>query len=91
MNIKLLLHPTGASWLFEGWGFNVVGPTTPKFSTGHSYILAATDIFSKLAEAIPLRKLKKENSIDFIQIHIIYMVCFDTLLLIMAKHLLTSW
>ena len=41
------LHPTVASWPFEAWGLDVVGPITPKSSAGHSYILAATDYFSK--------------------------------------------
>jgi len=37
------LHPTVASWPFDAWGLDVVGPLTPKSSVGHSYILAATD------------------------------------------------
>jgi len=61
-----------ASWPLEGWGFEVVGPITPKSSAGHSYIMAATDYFSKWAEVIPLREVKKENVVDFTRIHIIY-------------------
>ncbi|KAK4397779.1 hypothetical protein Sango_1253400 [Sesamum angolense] len=49
----------------------VVGPLT-KSSGGHLYILAATDYFSKWAEAVPLKKVKKENVVDFIRTHIIY-------------------
>lgn len=41
------LHPTVASWPFEAWVLDVVGPITPKSSGVHSYILAATDYFSK--------------------------------------------
>jgi len=44
----------------------------PKSSVGYSYILAATDYFSKWAEAILLREVKKENVVDFIRVHIIY-------------------
>ena len=66
------LHPTVASWPFEAWGLNVVGSITPKSSGGHSYILAATEYFSKWAEAIPLREVTKDNAIDFIRTHIIY-------------------
>ena len=66
------LHPTVASWPFEAWGLDVVGPITPKSSACHSYILAATDYFSKWAEAVPLREVKKENVVDFIRTHIIY-------------------
>ncbi|GKV35504.1 hypothetical protein SLEP1_g43762 [Rubroshorea leprosula] len=50
----------------------VIGPITPKSSAGHAYILAATDYFSKWAEAIPLREVKKENVVDFIRVNIIY-------------------
>ncbi|TYK29707.1 uncharacterized protein E5676_scaffold3607G00170 [Cucumis melo var. makuwa] len=55
------LHPTVASWPFEAWGLDLVGPITLKSSAGHSYILATTDYFSKWVEAIPLREAKKEN------------------------------
>ncbi|KAL0321873.1 UNVERIFIED_CONTAM: hypothetical protein Scaly_2483700 [Sesamum calycinum] len=47
------------------------GPLT-KSSGGHLYILAATDYFSKWAEAVPLKEVKKENVADFIRTHIIY-------------------
>ncbi|KAA0050266.1 uncharacterized protein E5676_scaffold180G00180 [Cucumis melo var. makuwa] len=66
------LHPTIASWLFEAWGLDLVGPITPKSSTGHSYILAGIDYFSKWAEAVPLREAKKENIVNFVWIHVIY-------------------
>jgi len=36
------------------------------------YILAATDYFSKWAEAISLKEVKKENVVDFIHTHIIF-------------------
>ncbi|KAK4400691.1 hypothetical protein Sango_1175200 [Sesamum angolense] len=41
-------------------------------SGGHLLILAATDYFSKWAEAVPLKEVKKENVADFIRTHIIY-------------------
>ncbi|PIN04004.1 hypothetical protein CDL12_23464 [Handroanthus impetiginosus] len=54
------LHPIIASWPFDAWALEVVGPMT-KLSAEHLYILAATDYFSKWAEAIPLKEAKKEN------------------------------
>ncbi|KAA0042069.1 uncharacterized protein E5676_scaffold306G003240 [Cucumis melo var. makuwa] len=66
------LHRTVASWPFEAWGLDLVGPITPKSSVGHSYILAATVYFSKWAEAIPFKEAKKENEVNFIRTHIIY-------------------
>ncbi|KAL0290013.1 UNVERIFIED_CONTAM: hypothetical protein Sradi_7059700 [Sesamum radiatum] len=47
------------------------GPLT-KSSGGHLYILAATNYFSKWAEAVPHKEVKKENVADFIRTHIIY-------------------
>ncbi|KAH6801009.1 hypothetical protein C2S52_001473 [Perilla frutescens var. hirtella] len=60
-----------ASWPFGAWGLDVVGPMT-KSSGGHLYILAATDYFSKWAEVVPLKEVKKENVADFIKGNIIY-------------------
>ncbi|KAL0401718.1 UNVERIFIED_CONTAM: hypothetical protein Slati_4201700 [Sesamum latifolium] len=65
------LHPTIASWPFDAWSLDVVGPLT-KSSTGHLYILAATDYFSKWAKVVPFKEVKKENIADFIRINIIY-------------------
>ncbi|XP_075098841.1 uncharacterized protein LOC142175752 [Nicotiana tabacum] len=56
-----MLHPTVASWPFDAWGLDVVGPL-PKFSGGHLYILAATDYFSKWAEVIALKEVKKQHN-----------------------------
>jgi len=36
------------------------------------YILAATNYFSKWAEAIALKEVKKENVVDFVRTHIIF-------------------
>ncbi|KAM2690737.1 hypothetical protein EV1_043866 [Malus domestica] len=66
------LHPTATSWPFDAWGLDVVGPIAPKSSTGEAYILAATDYFSKWAEAIPLKEVKKETVVCFIKGHIIH-------------------
>ncbi|KAL0320195.1 UNVERIFIED_CONTAM: hypothetical protein Sradi_5281000 [Sesamum radiatum] len=65
------LHPTVASWPFDAWGLDVVGPLT-KSSSGYLYILTATDYFSKWAEAVPVKEVKKENIADFIRINIIF-------------------
>jgi len=37
------LHPTVASWPFEMWGTDIMGPIDPPSSRGHRFILAATD------------------------------------------------
>ncbi|KAL0301940.1 UNVERIFIED_CONTAM: hypothetical protein Sradi_6470800 [Sesamum radiatum] len=65
------LHPTVASWPFDAWGLDVVGPLT-KSSVGHLYILAAIDYFSQWAEVVPLKEVKKKNVVDFICTYLIY-------------------
>ncbi|KAL0374255.1 UNVERIFIED_CONTAM: hypothetical protein Sradi_3341200 [Sesamum radiatum] len=62
----------GGLMAFDAWGLDVVGPITPKSSAGHIYILAATDYFSKWAEAVPLKEVKKETVVDFIRVNIIF-------------------
>ncbi|KAL0461136.1 UNVERIFIED_CONTAM: hypothetical protein Slati_0001200 [Sesamum latifolium] len=66
------LHPTVASWQFDAWGLDVVGPITPKLSAGHIYILVATDYFSKWTEVVPHKEVKKETVVDFIRVNIIF-------------------
>ncbi|XP_038895763.1 protein NYNRIN-like [Benincasa hispida] len=66
------LHPTIPLWPFEAWGLDLVGLITPKSTAGHSYILAATDYFSRWAKAVALKEVKKENVVDLIRTHIIY-------------------
>ncbi|KAG9444917.1 hypothetical protein H6P81_016257 [Aristolochia fimbriata] len=66
------LHPTVASWPFEAWGMDIIGPITPKSDTERQYILAATDYFSKWAEAATYREVKATTVADFIRTQIIY-------------------
>ncbi|KAJ6802513.1 uncharacterized protein M6B38_192410 [Iris pallida] len=66
------LHPTVASWPFEAWGIDIVGPITPPSSRGHRFIHAFTDYFSKWAEAVPLAEVKTSNVISFLKHHVIY-------------------
>ena len=56
---------------FQCMGLVVVG-SLPKSSKGQMYILAATDYFSKCAETLPLKEVKKENVVDFIKSNIIF-------------------
>jgi hypothetical protein len=39
----------------------------PPSPWGHRFILAATDYFSRWAEAIPLREVKSDNVINFLE------------------------
>ncbi|XP_047268121.1 uncharacterized protein LOC124898529 [Capsicum annuum] len=66
-----VLHLTVSSWRFNAWGRDGVG-SLPKSSGGYLYILAATDYFSKWAEAVALKEVKKENVANFTRVNIIY-------------------
>ncbi|XP_075107210.1 uncharacterized protein LOC142180168 [Nicotiana tabacum] len=65
------LHPTVALWPFDAWGLDVVGPL-PKSSKRQMYILAATNYFSRWAEVVPLKEVKKETVADFIKSNIFF-------------------
>ena len=67
-----LLHPTVASWLFEAWGIDDIGPISPLSAKGHWFILAITDYFSKWAETIPLIEVKTVNVVNFIKHHVVH-------------------
>ncbi|XP_020593902.1 uncharacterized protein K02A2.6-like [Phalaenopsis equestris] len=67
-----VLHSKVASWPFEAWGTNIMGPIDPPSSRGHQFILATTDYFSKWAEAILLREVKADNVLYFFKNNIIY-------------------
>ncbi|KAJ6850213.1 uncharacterized protein M6B38_265620 [Iris pallida] len=67
------LHSTVASWPFEAWDMDIIGPINPPSVKGHRFILALTDYFSKWAEeAVPLVEVKTSNVISFIKHHVIY-------------------
>ncbi|KAG9450295.1 hypothetical protein H6P81_010260 [Aristolochia fimbriata] len=64
--------PNGRLLAFEAWGMDIIGPITPKSDSDRQYILAATDYFSKWAEAAAYREIKATTVADFIRTQIIY-------------------
>ncbi|PKU63440.1 hypothetical protein MA16_Dca026010 [Dendrobium catenatum] len=66
------LHPTIASWPFECWGTNIIGLIDPPSSARHHFILAATNYFSKWAEADPFKEVTSEHVINFFTYNIVY-------------------
>ena len=67
-----LLQPTIASWPFEAWGIDIVGPISPLSTISHRFILTITDYFSKWAEAIPLIEVKTSSVVYFNKYHVIH-------------------
>ena len=66
------LHPTIASWPFDIWGADVIGPIDPPASNGDKFILAFTDYFTKWAEAASYREVKASAVVKFIKHHILF-------------------
>ncbi|XP_028551816.1 uncharacterized protein LOC110108077 [Dendrobium catenatum] len=67
-----LLHLTIASWPFECWGTNVIGPIDSPSSAGHRFILATTNYFSKWAEAALFKEITSEHVINFFTHNVVY-------------------
>ena len=66
-----LLHPLVASWPFDAWGIDIIGPIIPPSAKGHRFILTITDYFSKWVEAISFTEVKTTNVVNFIIHHVI--------------------
>jgi ribonuclease HI len=66
------LHPTVASWPFDSWGTDIVGPIDPPSSGGHRFILATTDYFSKWSEAVALKEVKATDVIKFFRTRVLF-------------------
>ena len=56
---------------FQQWGIDFIVEISNKFSGGHSWILVATDYFTKWVEAIPTRNATSKVVINFILNNII--------------------
>jgi len=56
---------------FSQWGLDVIGLINPKSSKFHSYILTATDYFTKWKEVIALKKFNSKELITFLKENIL--------------------
>ncbi|KAJ4746577.1 hypothetical protein LUZ62_080982 [Rhynchospora pubera] len=54
------------------WGTDIIGPIDPPSAKGHRYILAATDYFSKWAEAEAYKEIRAEDVVRFFKKHVLY-------------------
>ena len=65
-----VLQDMTTPWPFHTWGLDLIGPINPP-SNGYIWILAATEYFTKWAEAIPLKKATRAAVANFVRGHII--------------------
>jgi hypothetical protein len=64
------LHLVLLDFPFSKWGLDFIGPINPSSSTGHIFILIATDYFTKWTEVVPLRHVQDEQVISFLESNI---------------------
>jgi hypothetical protein len=51
---------------------DMIGKINPPSSKGHQFILAITDYFTKLVEAIPMKSVASRDVIQFVKEHVIH-------------------
>ena len=61
------LHSIVNPWLFRGCAMDLIGKIHLVSSKGHNFILVDTDYFTKWVEAVPLKKAKHRDVIQFIK------------------------
>ncbi|KAK1601679.1 hypothetical protein QYE76_048343 [Lolium multiflorum] len=66
------MNPIIKPWPFRGWGMDMIGKIHPPSSKNHEWILAITDYFTKWVEAVPMKKVKSEDVIQFVKEHVIH-------------------
>ncbi|GKV01604.1 hypothetical protein SLEP1_g14149 [Rubroshorea leprosula] len=66
--IHLIVKP----WPFRGWAIDLIGKIYPPSSKGHSFIIVATNYFTKWVEARPMKKVEQGDVITFIKEDLIH-------------------
>ncbi|GKV52216.1 hypothetical protein SLEP1_g58805 [Rubroshorea leprosula] len=59
-------------WPFRRWAIDLIGKVYPPSSKGHSFIIVATDYFTKWVEVKPMKKVDQSDVIKFINEDIIH-------------------
>lgn len=65
--VALPLHPIQVEQPFSKWGRDFIGPINPLSSTGHRWILTATDYFTKWNEVVALKDTNETSILNFYQ------------------------
>jgi hypothetical protein len=69
-----MLHPIIKPWSFRGWGLDFIGQIHPSSLKGHSFMLVATNYFTKWTKVVHLKNMTHKEVIEFITKHIIHRV-----------------
>lgn len=68
--LSVELHSLSTPYPFHMWAFDLIGKITP-LAWDKMWILVATELYTKWAEVIPLRKVTALIIVNFIREHII--------------------
>ena len=68
INLQSVIKP----WPFRGWAMDIISKIYPPSSKNHTFILVATDYFTKWVEAIPLKTVNQSKVIKCIKENIIH-------------------
>lgn len=77
----LLLQPVNIEQPFDQWGLDIIDEIIHHSSKQHGYILTATDYFTKMVEAVPLKAAIAKHIIEFIDQFIITRFGFPSALM----------
>ncbi|CAN6568039.1 unnamed protein product [Malus baccata var. baccata] len=66
------LNPVVKPWLFRGWAMNFIGKIYPASSKGHTFIIVATDYFTKWVEASAVKSITSAAVKNFIETKILH-------------------
>ncbi|GKV02584.1 hypothetical protein SLEP1_g15006 [Rubroshorea leprosula] len=75
IKMRWLIRRHGFFWssvLKDCWAIDLIGKVYPPSSKGHSFIIMATDYFTKWVEAKPMKKVDQSDVIKFIKEDIIH-------------------
>ncbi|GKV36311.1 hypothetical protein SLEP1_g44457 [Rubroshorea leprosula] len=79
-------YPIVKPWPFRGWAIDLIGKIYPPSSKGHSFIIVATDYFTKWVEARPMKKVEQGDVIKFIKEDLIHRFGFRKLSLLIKAY-----
>ncbi|KAM2086907.1 hypothetical protein ACFX1R_024398 [Malus domestica] len=66
------LNPVVKPWPFRGWAMDFIGQIYPASSKGHTFIIVATDYFTKWVEASAVKSITLAAVKNFIETKILY-------------------
>ncbi|KAM1971818.1 hypothetical protein ACFX16_018703 [Malus domestica] len=66
------LNPVVKPWPFRGWAINFIGQIYPASSKGHTFIIVATDYFTKWVEASAVKSITSAAVKNFIETKILH-------------------